>query len=196
MNKPMRISVIVLLISSICGLAQARLGETLQQLEIRYGKLEDDSTKDYCYQWDFDYYPEVLRFTARKKNGFDEIYFYFLKGKAEPKCSSVKYLKFYEYNNEIKTTLIDVRRLVEENYHKEAQLMKIKESKGIDGDKVINKMWSALWKGPKGEEAEAQSGIGGGFQPHFSIRCSAPEWTAFIEKRSKGPVVYRTVPEK
>ena len=192
----MKISILVLLISSICGLAQARLGETLQQLEIRYGKLEDDSTKDYCYQWDFDYYPEVLRFTARKKNGFDEIYFYFLKGKAEPKCSSVKYLKFYEYNNGTKTTPIDVRRLVEENYHKEAKLMKIKQSKGIDGDKVINKMWSALWKGPKGEEAEAQSGIGGGFQPHFSIRCSAPEWTAFIEKRSKGSVVYRTVPEK
>jgi hypothetical protein len=192
----MRISIIVLLISSICGLAQARLGETLQQLENRYGKLEDDSAKDYCYQWDFDYYPEVLRFTARKKNGFDEIYFYFLKGKAEPKCSSVKYLKFYEYNNGIKTTPIDVRRLFEENYHKEAQLMKIKESKGIDGDKVINKMWSALWKGPKGEEAEANSGMGWGFQPHFSIRCSAPEWTAFVEKRSNGRVVYRAVPNK
>jgi len=192
----MKKSIIFLLISSICGLAQARLGETLQQLEIRYGKLEDDSTKDYCYQWDFDYYPEVLRFTARKKNGFDEIYFYFLKGKAEPKCSSVKYLKFYEYNNEIKTTPIDVRRLIEENYHKEAQLMKIKESKGIDGDKVINKMWSALWKGPKGEEAEAKSGMGWGFKPHFSIRCSAPEWTAFVEKRSNGRVVYRAVPNK
>ena len=192
----MRISIIVLLISSICGLAHARLGETLQQIEKRYGKLEDDSGKDYCYRWDLDYYPEVLRFTAREKNGFDIIYFYFLKGKGEPKCSSVKYLKFYEYNNGIKTTPIDAKRLLEENYHQGALLMKIIDSKGIDGDKVINEMWSALWNGPKGEEAEARSGMGTGFQPHFSIRCSAPEWTAFVEKRSKGRVVYRTVPEK
>ena len=69
----MKISIIVLLISSICGLAHARLGETLQQIEKRYGKLEDDSGKDYCYRFDLDYYPEVLRFTAREKNAFDII---------------------------------------------------------------------------------------------------------------------------
>jgi hypothetical protein len=125
-----------------------------------------------------------------------KIYFYFLEGKTELKCSNVRYLKLYKDINEIKTTPVDVRSLLEENYHQEAQLMKIKESKGIDGDKVINKMWGALWKGPKGEEAEAKSGMGWGFKPHFSIRCSAPEWTAFVEKRGKGRVVYRTVPEK
>jgi hypothetical protein len=188
-NKPMRISMFVLFLSSICGLAHARLGETYQQIESRYGKLEEDS--DTCMTWDMDYCRGVVRKMVREKDGFNKIYFYFLRVKSELKCSNVKYLKFYKNINENIITPVDVRRLLRENYHQEAQLMKIKESKGIDGDKVINSWWRASWKGPNGEEAQAAVEMGPWVRPQISIRCSAPEWTTFVEKQKKTPTVLK-----
>ena len=188
-NKLMKIGIFVLFLSSICGLAHARLGETYQQIESRYGKLEEDS--DTCMTWDMDYCRGVVRVMVREKDGFNKIYFYFLEGKTELKCSNVRYLKLYKDINEIKTTPVDVRRLLEENYHQEAQLMKIKESKGIDGDKVINRWWRASWRGPKGEEAQAGAEMGPWVRPQFSIQCSAPEWAAFVEKQRKTPTVLK-----
>jgi len=121
---------------ALVGTAEARLGETIEEIEKRVGELEIRDDKKN---------PDLLYGIARNKRGVDAINFYFYKSDIKPaRCVKVLYGKGYKSADEISLTPKDGRELVEETFPKYAKLEILKQE-GVSGDVATSRYWKIEW---------------------------------------------------
>jgi hypothetical protein len=111
----MNISGLILLLVLVAGQAYARLGETLEEIEKRVGKLEFSEKDEYSDNHDY------LYATANEVSGFTRITFTFYKkelwGQKTNKCIAVVYFADYKKTAINKRyTISDAEELVKRNY--------------------------------------------------------------------------------
>jgi len=121
---------------TLIGSAEARLGETMEEIEKRLGTLEIRGDKKN---------PDLLYGIARNKRGVDAIHFYFYKNDIKPaRCVKVLYGKGYNSADEIALTPKDAREMVEETFPKNAKLEIVKQE-GVLGDVATSRYWNIRW---------------------------------------------------
>lgn len=176
----------------LVGPAKAQLGLSYGEIEKQVGKLEilepDEWTGEHVSAG-------IIRARAFGKKGFDEIIYFFLKDKKEPKekCSKIKYIKKYQFYEAIKFTPQEASALVKKNFPSIQNKMKTTTTEGLQGDEVLKPWWKAEWQGPDGEKANAQTELTPGMTYQFVVSCSSKEWTRLEQQEeSEKQTVYKT----
>ena len=186
---------------ALIGTAEARLGETLEEIEKRLGKLE---FKESRYS-----HPGLIGGGAYDKEGFSFIVHSFYKNDGEPRrCVDIMYSKGYKFLEDITLSLKDAEKIIGENFPGVA--MKIIESKtqpvimtfidkGGKEESVTFKEWSVHWAGPTGESADAQVFLDSEFRPVFLVGCKSARVFKEIkdswEKEKDADPRYNKVPD-
>jgi len=161
--------------------ADARLGETYDQIEQRLGVNLLNTRKEKLYD------DQVIEMEAKHVGGFDTIVFLFFRDdNNKPKtCVAISYFKFSAKKEDIEFTPQDVGTLLAKNYTNPDLDMRIKRSEGIVGDQAVAEKWSAEWEGKNGEWACARKGVDQKSRlPYFfHLQCISKEWSDYLEKR-------------
>jgi hypothetical protein len=173
--KPLCVAFLALL--ALLGTAEARLGETTEEIEKRVGSLK--------LQPDPRYPEELLDGKVIRSAGFDWIKYTFLKKDAPPqKCVKIFFYKSYKTRLEVEFTPKEVGELLLKNFPDPASAMKIKESRGIVGDVATDLAWEVVWEGERGERARAELKEDEG-EWTFCLWVESPSFTAWKAEKFK-----------
>ena len=145
----------------------ARLGETIELIESDLGPLKpvDDGL-----------YPNELLFgVAHRREGFDALYFKFLK--TTRRCVEFRYGKGFKTLEDINIGFVDALKIIEKTFFGLKPV--IVKSEGIKNLKQVTVIWSASWKAQNG--AKGQAGVhanryGGCNKYAFVVLCQDPSY--------------------
>jgi len=130
---------------ALVGAAQARLGETMQEIEKRVGKCEEATYK----------YPGIRLLRAFNQSGFTQTDFMFFKmdDPQTAKCVGVLYLKVYSEKDEM-ISLEDAKKTIQENLPTFPVGFKVGPMKNISdkgwGLSTAGDLWEVYWAIPNG----------------------------------------------
>ena len=167
------------------GTAEARLGETIEEIISRTGR--GTVTPDSSYP------NSLVTYKIDRVGGFDVVGFIFFRAKDRSgesvgmsdisgKCVGVYYLKFYDSWDNVEMTPKDAGVLLAKNFPDSSTNMEITNSDGISGDVAVRRMWDVRWTGSNGETASA--GVSASkikFTPIFSVLCWSAELSKFFD---------------
>ena len=127
---------------ALIGTAEARLGETIGQIEKDLGllKFEEDLRPN-----------EILFAKTQKRDGFDGLYFQFLK--KNNRCVTFRYGKMYKNISEVAFSFADARKIIEKSFP--GSRPSLVEYQGIKNGKQEEALWRAVWKTQSGGYAAA-----------------------------------------
>lgn len=194
--KPLCVASLALL--GLLGTAEARLGESVEEIASRTGSGTPTA--------DFEYPNELVVYKVRKVGGFDVVSFMFFRTKDRSgesvgmsdfsgKCVGVHYLKFYDNWDDVEMTPKDAGVLLAKNYPDASTSMQIVKSEGISGDVAVRRLWDVKWTGSRGEEAVAGvSASERDFSPIFSVLCWSAEMAKFYENKTREEQKRRSKP--
>ena len=124
---------------AIIGTAEARLGETIEEIEKRLGTLH---TEDH-----FTYPEDCFQGTVEGRGGFDKIVHTFFKKDSEKRCVSIIYLKGFE-KIEDAYRFEDAKKLLKKNFPRTEPTL-VDESlggiRGIRNGEQVEDLWRATW---------------------------------------------------
>jgi len=135
--------ILAVLCVALLSSAEARLGQTVEEIEASLGglKVVDDPS---C--------PQKLLFgVAHRKEGFNELSFYFAK--TNRRCLELRYGKSFAKLEDVNVTFEDARKIVEETFPRDK--LAIVDSTGIKNGKQVAKLWNVRWKTKNGSVAQA-----------------------------------------
>jgi len=145
----------------------ARLGETVELIESDLGPLKpvDDSL-----------YPNELLFgVAHRQEGFDALYFKFLK--TTRRCVEFRYGKGFKTLEDINIGFVDALKIIEKTFFGLKPV--IVKSEGIKNLKQETVIWSASWKAQNGAKGQADvhaNRYGGCDKYAFVVLCQDPSY--------------------
>jgi len=163
MNLPLAVAVVCL---ALLGTAEARLGETIKEIEKRYGKPLTRSERG------FDDLPKgisekVSMYSIDGEEGFDDINFIFSKKEGDSaRCLAITYYKEYEARDADVLTPADAMEIFKRNFPNFPEGFSIRGGGGHED--CFKRNYSVLWGPPL-------------FQP-FAYRGSAEAGTGLTEK--------------
>ena len=174
-------TILILAVAGVTCKAEARLGETYEEIEQRFGKGALIQDTDPLFP------SEVASFFARNIGGFNSIDYKFIKDKDGKlgKCTYITYTKYYKKNETTDLTPFtprDAGELILKNFPNPATQLKISESIGVVGDIAASKTWKIEWVGINGDTASAENKQDQDRET-FRVKCCTAEWERFLTKR-------------
>jgi len=137
---------------ALVGAAEARLGETKEECEKRYGALFPMPEQGLFAD------PEKFYGKIVKKD-FNGLAVTLIFGKADNVCVGVTYIKMYKTPDEIEFTPEMVEDLLKRDYPDPNDLFVRASSEGLVDGKPAGKKWMASWKNERNNDtAVADSG--------------------------------------
>ena len=162
----MKISALILFMVLAAGQAYARLGETLEEIEKRVGKLEFSEKNGY------------LNGTAKDVAGFTRIIFTFYKkelwGQETDRCIQVEYFKAYKDTpSDQRYTVSDAEQLLKRNYPN-VEMRSTRLTKDILSPIGISNSSLQIWQG-SGEEGGIATLelVNDDSMPKFRLECKS-----------------------
>ena len=183
------LSLALFLSVALLGTADARLGESVEEISSRTG--EGTPTAD-------PFYPnELVDYKVKKVGGFDVVVFTFFRTKDRSgesvdmsdisgKCVGVHYLKSYDNWDDVEMTPKDAGILLAKNYPDASTSMQIVRADGISGDVAVKRLWKVVWGGARGEEAYAGVSVSEKYStPIFGVSCWTRELAKFYGQKAE-----------
>jgi len=159
---------------ALLGTAEARLGETYEEVEKRLGVLEVVTSE----------YPELIKARIDERGGFSAIVFYFFKDTENKPttCCFVQYMKTSDDIEKIGFTPKDAGVLLAKNFPNPASAMEIKVAEGVAKDQAVRETWTIIWQGAKGENAVAELRRKGEWAI-YSVTCTSSGFNDFLKRK-------------
>jgi len=156
------------------GTAEARLGETMEEIEKRVGALQIRDDKIF---------PEdCLNGVAEGQGGFDKIIFTFFKADSEKKCVNVQYIKYSETLEGLGFKFEDAKKLLEKNFSGTRPALDRSSTQGIRNGEQESDLWEASWELRTGAGATSSVYFAEGQMYVFSFACSDARFGEFMVK--------------
>lgn len=174
--KPLCVASLALL--GLLGTAEARLGETIEEIEARVGTLLVRDNKVF---------PEDCSDgVAEGQGGFDKILFTFFKNDPKKKCVRVQYLKYFEKVGDVNMRFEDAKKLLDKNFPGSKPALDRASLKGIHNGEQTDDFWEAGWEARSGAGAFSSVALSEGQDGRvmyvFSFSCEDAKFTDFMVK--------------
>jgi len=151
MNLPLAVAVVCL---ALLGTAEARLGETLEECEKEYGKLNDPDGK-FTMADPNKYFPKT---TNEEISGL-RLPLYLVFRKTDNICVFVGVCEFYETSENSRISFQIAQKIIAKNIPNNAGKLAIGYSEGLENGVPSSNKWAVRWGGQdEGIEAIAQCG--------------------------------------
>ena len=166
---------------ALLGTAEARLGETIEEIEARVGTLlmrDNETFPEDCFDG-----------VAEGQDGFDKIIFTFLKNDSKKKCARVQYLKFYEKVGDINMRFEDAKKILEENFPGSKPALTRDSLETIRNGEQTRGLWEARWEARSGYGAVSRVALSEGQDERgmyvFEFSCQDARITELLIKSLK-----------